>query len=189
MPLRQRQKIVSPPLSTSAVTTVNSLLSHVLPFFGIGPKLRCIRSTPIASESMSENDFECFANMVVNSLRTPYSSARISDIYKPSGACCCPPSCASRLRNQFASQYRSRHRLSCGSGANNWTSPQLSGSPPNLPALSRRRNGKLYLFVPAEDVLAHKTFTAIGASVAPLVLLHLPQWQSDQELVVGQNQK
>ena len=69
------------------------------------------------------------------------------------------------------------------------TSPQLSGSPPTLAALSRRRNGKLYLFVPAEDVLAHKTFTAIGASVAPLVLLHLPQWQSDQELLVGQNQK
>jgi hypothetical protein len=52
------------------------------------------------------------------------------------------------------------------------TSPQLSGSPPNLPALSRRRNGKLYLFVPAEEVLAHKTFTAIGASVAPLVPIH-----------------
>src|SRR5438309_11684101 len=75
---------------------------------------------------------------------------------------CCPPSCASRLRNQFASQYCSRHRLSCGSGANNGTSPQLSGSPPNLPALSRRRNWKLVLFVPAEDELAHKTSQPLG---------------------------
>src|SRR6266446_9081014 len=67
-----------------------------------------------------------------------------------------------RLRNQFASQYCSRHRLSCGSGANNGTSPQLSGSPPNLPALSRRRNWKLVLFVPAEDELAHKTSQPLG---------------------------
>src|SRR5260370_11979546 len=70
---------------------------------------------------------------------------------------CCPLSCASRLRNQFASQYCSRHRLSCGSGTDNGTSPQLSGSPANLPAHSRRRNWNLVLFVPAEDELAHKT--------------------------------
>ena len=48
--------------STSAVTTtVNSLLSNAppfLPFFCIGPKLRFIRSTPIASESMSQNDLK-----------------------------------------------------------------------------------------------------------------------------------
>jgi len=61
--------------STSAVTTtVNSLLSNAppfLPFFCIGPKLRFIRSTPIASESMSQNDLKCFANTGVNSLQTP----------------------------------------------------------------------------------------------------------------------
>jgi hypothetical protein len=94
--------------STSAVTTtVNSLLSNVppfLPFFCIGPKLRFIRSTPIASESMSQNDLKCFANTGVNSLQTPCSSTRIRDIHKPSGACGCPPSCASRLKSQLASQ-------------------------------------------------------------------------------------
>src|SRR5437899_7295470 len=46
---------------------------------------------------------------------------------------CCPPSCASRLRNQFASQYCSRHRLFCGSGANNGTSPQQSNNLAGLP--------------------------------------------------------
>src|SRR5229473_3156639 len=94
--------------STSAVTTtLNSLLSNAppfLPFFCIGPKLRFIRSTPIASESMSQNDLKCFANTGVNSLQTPCSSTRIRDIHKPSGACGCPPSCASRLKSQLASQ-------------------------------------------------------------------------------------
>src|SRR5580692_3147279 len=32
------------------------------------------------------------------------SSTRIRDIHKPSGACGCPPSCASRLKSQLASQ-------------------------------------------------------------------------------------
>ncbi len=50
--------------------------------------------------------------------------------------------------------------------------------------------GKLYLFVPAEGVLAHKTSPPLGhRQSAPLVLLPLPQWQSDQEVLVGQNQK
>jgi hypothetical protein len=36
--------------------------------------------------------------------------------------------------------------------------------------------GKLYLFVPAEDVLAHKTSPPFGyRRSSPLVLLHLPQ--------------
>jgi hypothetical protein len=39
-----------------------SVILPLLPFFCIGPKLRSIRSTPAASESMSEIDFECFAN-------------------------------------------------------------------------------------------------------------------------------
>jgi len=50
--------------------------------------------------------------------------------------------------------------------------------------------GKLYLFVPAEGVLAHKTSLPLGhRPSAPLVLLPLPQRQSDQEVLVGQNQK
>ena len=39
----------------------------MLPFFCIGPKLRWMRSTPTASESMSEKNLECFANTDVNS--------------------------------------------------------------------------------------------------------------------------
>src|ERR1039458_8014675 len=72
-------------LSTLAVTAVNSLLSHAPPFslfFCIGPKLRCIRSTATASESMSENDVECFASRGVNSLQTPCSTARTRDIHR-----------------------------------------------------------------------------------------------------------
>src|SRR5258708_18528945 len=34
--------------------------------FRIGSKFRCIRSTPIAMESTSENDFECLASTGVN---------------------------------------------------------------------------------------------------------------------------
>jgi hypothetical protein len=50
--------------------------------------------------------------------------------------------------------------------------------------------GKLYLFVPAAGVLAHKTSPPLGhRQSAPLVLVPLPPWQSDQEVLVGQNQK
>ncbi len=34
--------------------------------FRIGSKFRCIRSTPTEMQSMSENDFECFASTGVN---------------------------------------------------------------------------------------------------------------------------
>jgi len=36
----------------------------------IGSKLRCIRSTPTEMQSISENDFECFASTGVNTPET-----------------------------------------------------------------------------------------------------------------------
>jgi hypothetical protein len=38
--------------------------------FRMGSKLRCIRSTPTEMQSMSENDFECFASTGVNAPET-----------------------------------------------------------------------------------------------------------------------
>jgi hypothetical protein len=108
-------------LSTSAVTSAKSLLCHapLASFLLHRPKVRCIRSTSVASESMSENDFEGFANTGVNPLQTLCSSTRIRDIHKPSGACCCPARCASRLGEVgLPCNDCSRHRPSCGSGAN-----------------------------------------------------------------------
>ena len=35
-------------------------------YFRIGSKFRCMRSTPTEMQSMSENDFECFASTGVN---------------------------------------------------------------------------------------------------------------------------
>src|ERR1700728_3991250 len=48
------------------VTSVNSLLYHASTCFRIGSKFRCIRSTPTEMQSISENDFECFASTGVN---------------------------------------------------------------------------------------------------------------------------
>jgi hypothetical protein len=49
-------------MTTSAVTSVNSLLCHASTCFRIGSKFRCIRSTPTEMQSMTENDFEYFAH-------------------------------------------------------------------------------------------------------------------------------
>jgi hypothetical protein len=49
-------------MTTFAVTSVNSLLCEVSTCFRIGSKFLCIRSTPTEMQSMSENDFECFAS-------------------------------------------------------------------------------------------------------------------------------
>src|SRR5229473_5021367 len=53
-------------MTTFAVTSVNSLLCHASTCFRMGSKLRCMRSTPTEMQSMSENDFECFARTGVN---------------------------------------------------------------------------------------------------------------------------
>jgi hypothetical protein len=39
---------------------------HASTCFRIGSKFRCIRSTPTEMQSLSENDFECFASTGVN---------------------------------------------------------------------------------------------------------------------------
>jgi len=56
-------------VTTLAVTSVGSLLCQASTCFRIGSKLRCIRSTPTELQSMSKNDFECFANPGVNTPR------------------------------------------------------------------------------------------------------------------------
>src|ERR1700730_193122 len=53
-------------MATFAVTSVSSLFCQASTCFRIGSKLRCIRSTPTAMQSRSENDFECFASTGVN---------------------------------------------------------------------------------------------------------------------------
>jgi|SRR5580692_7063639 hypothetical protein len=53
-------------MTTFAVTSVNSLLCHVSNCFRMGSKFCCMRSTPTEMQSMSENDFECFASTGVN---------------------------------------------------------------------------------------------------------------------------
>jgi hypothetical protein len=53
-----------------SVTSVNSLLCHASTCLRIGSKFRCIRSTPTEMQSMSENDFECFASTGVNTPET-----------------------------------------------------------------------------------------------------------------------
>jgi hypothetical protein len=55
-------------LSTLAVTSVNSILSQAPTCFRIGSKVRCIQSKATEMQSMSENNFECFAIASVNSL-------------------------------------------------------------------------------------------------------------------------
>src|SRR5580700_7139143 len=62
-------------ITTLAVTSVNSLLCQVSTCFRICSKLRCIRSTPTEMQSMSENDFECFANTGVNTPETMFPSS------------------------------------------------------------------------------------------------------------------
>lgn len=48
----------------------------------MGSKLRCIRSTPTEKQSMSENDFECFASTGVNTPETMFPYSRTSGCIK-----------------------------------------------------------------------------------------------------------
>src|SRR6267154_2661991 len=65
-------------MTTLAVRSVNSLLCQVSTCFRIGSKFRCIRSTPTEMQSMSENDFECFANTGVNTPGTMLPSSSLA---------------------------------------------------------------------------------------------------------------
>jgi hypothetical protein len=53
-------------ITTLAVTSVHSCFCQASTCFRMGSKLRCIRSTPTEMQSVSENDFECFASTGVN---------------------------------------------------------------------------------------------------------------------------
>jgi len=55
--------------ATLAATSVNSLLCQASTCFRMGSKIRCIRSTPTEMQSMSEEDFECFASTAQTHLR------------------------------------------------------------------------------------------------------------------------
>jgi hypothetical protein len=55
---------------------VNSLLCQASTCFRIGSKLRCIWSTPTETQSIRENDFECFASTGVNTPGTVLRSFR-----------------------------------------------------------------------------------------------------------------
>src|SRR5713101_3007670 len=57
-------------MTTLAVTSINSLRCHASTCFRLGSKFLCIRSTPTEMQSMSENDFECFASTGVNAPET-----------------------------------------------------------------------------------------------------------------------
>src|SRR5229473_7690453 len=65
-------------MTTLAVTSTNSLRCHASTCFRIGSKFRCMRSTPTEMQSMSENDFECFASTGVNTPVTLF----------PNSGCC-----------------------------------------------------------------------------------------------------
>src|SRR5216684_38389 len=67
-------------MTTLAVTSVSSLLCQASTCFRIGSKLRCIRSTPTEMQSMSENDFECFASTGVNTPVTMSPSSWSTDV-------------------------------------------------------------------------------------------------------------
>jgi hypothetical protein len=60
-----------------AVTSVSSLRCHASTWFRMGSKLRCIRSTSTAMQSIRENDFECLAKTGVNA-RDNVSSSGLS---------------------------------------------------------------------------------------------------------------
>lgn len=47
----------------------------ILQLFTHGFKVPCIRSTPTAMQSMSENDFECFASTGVNTPETTFPNS------------------------------------------------------------------------------------------------------------------
>src|SRR6266567_6763574 len=70
-------------MTTLAVMSVNSLRCHASTCFRIGSKLRCIRSTPTEMQSMSENDFECFASTGVNTQGTVFPKFRRREVNFP----------------------------------------------------------------------------------------------------------
>src|SRR5437660_11853708 len=70
-------------MTTLAVTSVSSLLCQASTCFRIGSKFRCIRSTPTEMQSISENDFECFASTGVNTPETMFPNSSPANIRFP----------------------------------------------------------------------------------------------------------
>src|ERR1700746_2193337 len=70
-------------MTTFAVTSVSSLRCHASTCFRIGSKFLCIRSTLTEMQSMSENDFECFASTGVNALGTMFPNSKSVNIDIP----------------------------------------------------------------------------------------------------------
>ena len=73
--LRRLFRIMVFPASVIAVAGISAVLLHkppdrFMPCFRMGSKFRCIRSTPTEMQSISENDFECFASTGVNTPET-----------------------------------------------------------------------------------------------------------------------
>jgi len=66
-----------------AVTSVSSLLCQVSTCLRMGSKLRCIRSTPTEMQSMSENDFECFASTGVKTPETMFPNSEYPEAQLP----------------------------------------------------------------------------------------------------------
>src|SRR5260370_37188521 len=70
-------------MTTLAVTSVSSLLCQASTCFRIGSKFRCMRSTPTEIQSMSENDFECFASTGVNTPETMFPNSGPANVRFP----------------------------------------------------------------------------------------------------------
>src|SRR4030095_8290440 len=70
-------------MTTLAVTSVNSLLCQASTCFRMGSKFRCIRSTPTETQSINENDFECFASTGVNTPGTMFPNSGTVNIKSP----------------------------------------------------------------------------------------------------------
>ena len=61
-------------------------------YFRIGSKFRCIRSTPTEMQSMSENDFECFASTGVKTPETMFPNrTRVNLDIPQADPSCIPP--------------------------------------------------------------------------------------------------
>jgi hypothetical protein len=59
-------------MTTFAVASASSLRCQDSTCLRTGSKFRCIRSTPTETQSISENDFECFASTGVNTRKTMF---------------------------------------------------------------------------------------------------------------------
>ncbi len=74
-------------------------------YFRIGSKFRCMRSTPTEMQSMSENDFECFASTGVNTPGTMFPDSRPANIRFPRSRLELSRWCDGRYRVSWGQQF------------------------------------------------------------------------------------